>query len=237
MRKIIALIGCLLLISTLNVTPSHPVMAQDHGCRWSPFTDTLVLFSAPIESYSHLLHRIDVKDQSFPIVYQHDPDARGELSDGYPFYYVVVDDETAGWATHFHGSIVAGENCREAIPVDSTPLAEFPGICGRIIGRSATEYFLGGSHAMAYYAPIDETELDQSACTGLEYRPTPAFTRGSVHVRSAPNVYTGDVLDTLPPLSKLFVIDGPVRGPIEANSDTEGSWYHVLMEGYPAGWV
>lgn len=236
MRKIVVLIGCLLLISILNVTPSRPVMAQDHGCRWSPLGDTLVLFSAPIESYSHLLYLLPATEDSYLVLYQHDPRAR-EMFDNYPFYYITVDEEIQGWVTFFHGGYAQGENCHETIPMDTTPINDFPGICDTVVGRSATEYFLGLSHAMGYYAPIGEDELYRTDCPGLEYHPTPAFTRGSVHVRSAPNAHTGDVLDTLPPLSKLFIIDGPVRGPIEADSDSEGAWYRVFMEGYPTGWV
>jgi hypothetical protein len=242
MRKMAGLVGCILLTSIVGGAQAQArAVAQDDECRLTSRREELPIFSAPIESYSHLLYLVKTNGNSYPILYQHLGTRIGAV-DAEPFYYVVVDDEIEGWVSYFdmgglQGDCHYGYPTIPGVPEDNTPLTDFPGICGSAIGRSATEYFIWCGHAMACYSPIDEATLYQQSCEGLEYWPTPAFTRGSVHVRSAPDAHTGEVLGTLPPMTKVMVIDGPVRGPIEAGSTGEGTWYRVFLEGHPAGWA
>lgn len=226
MNRLAAWFGCVLLV--MGGAWLRPAVAQDSECWVTARGPRLPVYSAPIESSSHLLYVLeDVEGESYPALYQHALDARDIVADPYPFYYAQIDDEIEGWVSHFNVAVSDWATCT-SLPEDETLLSAFPGICGSVIGRSATEVFWWCSHAMSCSSPADSFGLSDS-CEGLEFRPTVAFIRTLLF--STPDINEARGALPLPQIAKVIVVNGPVRGPIDA-AGTEGNWYQIYADGF-----
>lgn len=242
-RTIARLISLLLLaMSTLAV------QAQASTCHFSSTLESLVVYHAP------LTQATQIKDT---------------LPGGTPYtvlwrsgdhYFIAVDHAYGGWVDRSSGTL---SGACDSIPVDATPLVDYPTICVfeaqqqvaafadatlttpspfgvvpafhpyPIITRTDTAYEILFDHAASAWVTASSGQMYGTNCS---FDHQAAYAGTNARLWSLPNARTGSILTTLAPGSVVSLTGTPVSGPIRIDTDHVDLWYPV-SQGNLSGWV
>jgi hypothetical protein len=152
----------------------------------------------------------------------------------------------------------------DTIPVDNTPLADFPTVCtltststipfysdsaltvsqnalaaGTYVVTSQTSraYLVRIDHAFGGWVPSSAGSLSGACGTLPPDAGLTARALANARAWTVPNVKTGQIAATLADGSSVVIVAGPVHGPIRLDTDDEGAWYQVYQAGQVVGWV
>ena len=237
-----------MILLTMTLMVGGIAQAQGNGCRFTGTLETLTLYHAP------LTHQTQIKDQLPGGISYAVTASRGE------HFSIAVDDTYDGWVDRRSGQLSG--TC-DSVPVDPTPLAEFPTLClfqtsqvvpgytdARLSNPSPlgsvpanTPLLIGARTRVTYEVIFDHAaSVWVAANTGHAYGAgclstgRVAYLSTEARLWSHPDVRSGHVLATLAADSEV-TINGPfLTGPIRFDTDATGIWVPV-RQGNLNGWV
>jgi hypothetical protein len=133
--------------------------AQSANCQFAGVSEQLVVYQVPAPAPSQR-KAVVLGGETYPIISQHNG-----------FYLLQLADGDSGWVSSQDGTI--GDNCGD-IPVDDTPLADFPSVCALTNTQDITlysepdlinavgtvpagSYLVESTAGSQYYIVVDET--------------------------------------------------------------------------------
>jgi hypothetical protein len=236
------------LISFPFMETIEPAAAQD-DCTFTGTLDVTPLYTAPLTDPTQQADTI-LSGVSYPVTLR-----------AYEHFYIELDNAHGGWVDRRSGIT---EGACDAVPLDETPLTDYPTVCAVTLGaettlyagsalavekdaipagvyvvtmRTDTAYNVRLGHAYGGWIASSDGQLKPN-CDRVPPEPYRTATAlDNARVWSAPDVASGSALYTLEPGQRVLVVAGPVRGPIRFDTDDQGDWYQVYVDGQASGWV
>ncbi len=253
MRTLLTVVIMVIVVvaGTGGVAPranAHPADIQA-ACTFTPTVEGAKLYHAPLTDPAQEKSTL-VAGQGYLVQRQHTE-----------HFFVTLDGINGGWVDRRSG-VLSGV-C-DTIPADTTPLADFPTVCTltsasaipffgdsalvkELPALAAGTYIVTQTSTSAVYVRIDHAfggwvpsnvGILNGACNTV---PPETILTGvalaDARVWSAPNAKTGEIVATLAQHALVVIVAGPVRGPIQFDTDDNGNWYQVAQAGQVIGWV
>jgi hypothetical protein len=246
MHKVLLI--AVILAVWVGVMPAPTISAQT-SCAFTPTVEGARLYHAPLTDPSQEIGALTV-GMAYLVQRQHAE-----------HYYVTLDGVTGGWVDRRSGML---SGACDAIPVDNTPLGDFPTVCtltstdtipfygdsalteprnalaaGTYVVTSQTSraYLVRIDHAFGGWVPSSAGSLSGACDTLPPDASLTARALADARAWTVPNVKTGQIAATLAEGSSVVIVAGPVLGPIRLDTNDEGAWYQVYQTGQVVGWV
>lgn len=240
----------LMVLAACNTTRAsentQPTIATAN-CQFTTTLENVRVFSAPITDPGYETEMLS-PDTNYPVVGRTETHFRLALAD-------------SAWVDRRSGS-VAGE-C-DAIPVDATPIFDYPSICTLTTPDVAMDAFsdptLTQASPFGANLPANtqfvvsillrdavNVHLGDAASVWVgvnagelsgQCNLTEAAATALANARlwSQPNTVNGEIVADVPADTDVIILGGSLTGAI--NSDgTEGDWYHVFTTDGQSGWI
>lgn len=225
------------LTPTATITPT-----ADTSCYVFALEEGVNIYSAPfIDPYRVL------PTMSPTITYQ-------AASIYEPYYELTLNEETIGWVDYRPLTLASqGPGCN-FLPIDERELTDFPSLCffsadgeletftDRALSEpyenitSTVPYVLLVQYSDVFYTSLSEdgpsffVDADQVSTSGnCDTVPFAGLTIRDGFLWSQPDGEKGEQLEELTRGKRIYIQEGPVKGPNPPSFSGDGSWYFVMV--------
>jgi hypothetical protein len=245
LRKIFIVVSSTLFMGVLGLFTVH-AQAQPNSCDRVNNQESLPVFFVPMYSWRQLKDILP-QNAAYTIIAENEGNMWIEYGSG-----------ERGWID-FHARIMNGD-C-QGVPQLHLPLTDFPTICFYNIAEEIDSYRMPDfsnepdGHIGPGTYPISG-ELDNgfqlagsSAMSGPSVKANHGTLSGhcdgtlrlasaldNARVWTEPNAAIGQTLGVLEAGFEVGIVEGPVQGRLQTDSDVQGNWYKV-QRGEMVGWV
>lgn len=242
MMKILISIGTVWIMTVIGLFAAQ---AQSSPCDLVNNQESMLVFFAPLYA----------NDQIKDILPQNTPYMMLGQNEGY--FWIEYGQGERGWVDYH--TIISNGACGDRTPI-STPLSDFPTLCFYTLTQELEGYsnpdlvdssraVSPGTYAIAHRTSQAVQLGSSSAMSG----PYVAANRGTysghcegtlqlataldnARVWTEPDAAVGQMVGLLDVGTDVGIIEGPVQGRLQIESDLQGNWYKV-QRGDIVGWV